>query len=79
MHSLRHSSALKTLAALSVLSAALSAQALEYPIGTPHQRFGMEIAAVYLQPVVMEPEGMMKKAEESDICVFQRSWTPVSV
>jgi uncharacterized protein involved in high-affinity Fe2+ transport len=39
----------------------------------------MEIAAVYLQPVVMEPEGMMKKAEESDICVFQRSWTPVSV
>jgi uncharacterized protein involved in high-affinity Fe2+ transport len=27
----------------------------------------MEIAAVYLQPVKMEPEGMMKKASESDI------------
>jgi uncharacterized protein involved in high-affinity Fe2+ transport len=45
----------------------LNAHAVEYPIGTPQQRFGMEIGAVYLQPVVMEPEGMMKKAEESDI------------
>jgi uncharacterized protein involved in high-affinity Fe2+ transport len=46
---------------------ALNAHALEYPIGTPQQRAGMEIAAVYLQPVVMEPEGMMKKAEDADI------------
>lgn len=45
----------------------LNAQAIEYPIGAPQQRFGMEIGAVYLQPVVMEPEGMMKKAEESDV------------
>ncbi len=44
-----------------------AALAVEYPIGTPQQRAGMEIAAVYLQPVTMEPEGMMKKAEESDI------------
>lgn len=42
-------------------------RAVEYPIGTPQQRAGMEIGAVYLQPVVMEPGGMMKKAEESDI------------
>lgn len=49
--------------------AALSfgAMALEYPIGMPQQRAGMEIAAVYLQPVSMEPDGMMRKAEESDI------------
>jgi uncharacterized protein involved in high-affinity Fe2+ transport len=41
--------------------------AAEYPIGTPQQRYGMEIVAVYLQPITMEPEGMMRKAEESDI------------
>ena len=41
--------------------------ALEYPIGVPQQRAGMEVAAVYLQPVEMEPEGMMKKASDSDI------------
>ena len=27
----------------------------------------MEVAAVYLQPIEMEPEGMMRKASESDI------------
>jgi len=27
----------------------------------------MEIAAVYLQPIEMEPEGMMRKVSESDI------------
>jgi len=41
--------------------------AVEYPIGMPQQRHGMEIAAVYLQPVTMEPDGMMRKAEESDV------------
>ncbi len=45
----------------------LSAPAVEYPIGTPQQRNGMEIVAVYLQPIVMEPDGMMRKAEDSDI------------
>ncbi len=44
-----------------------SVWAVEYPIGVPEQRFGMEITAVYLQPVRMEPEGMMRPAEESDI------------
>lgn len=43
------------------------ALALEYPMGAPQQRFGMEIAGVYLQPISMEPEGMMRKAEESDV------------
>ena len=52
-----------------VLAAALSAPAfaLEYPIGTPQHKAGMEIAAVYLQPVEMEPDGHMRKAAESDI------------
>jgi uncharacterized protein involved in high-affinity Fe2+ transport len=45
----------------------IPAFALEYPIGTPQQRFGMEISAVYLQPVEMEPAGMMAKASASDI------------
>ena len=46
---------------------ATSAQALEYPIGVPQHRVGMEIAAVYLQPIEMEPDGMMRKVAESDI------------
>lgn len=41
--------------------------AVEYPIGAPQQRNGMEIGAVYLQPVEMEPEGMMRATRESDI------------
>lgn len=44
-----------------------AAGALEYPIGTPQNVAGMEIAAVYLQPVEMEPEGHMRKAAESDV------------
>ena len=60
---------MKKIVSALALSAALAAPALalEYPIGVPQQRNGMEIAAVYLQPVEMEPEGMMKKAAESDI------------
>ncbi|MFA7270938.1 MAG: iron transporter [Sterolibacterium sp.] len=52
-----------------VLGAGLSfaAVALEYPIGTPNNLAGMEVAAVYLQAVEMEPEGHMRKASESDI------------
>lgn len=55
------------LSALAIAATSLAATAAEYPIGSPQQRAGMEIAAVYLQPVVMEPDGMMRKAEESDI------------
>ncbi len=32
-------------------------QAAETPIGVPQNPAGMDIAAVYLQPVDMEPEG----------------------
>lgn len=54
-----------SIAAFAALS--LSAHALEYPIGKPQHHHGMEIAAVYLQPIEMDPPGMMRKASESDI------------
>ena len=58
----------KIFAAVTLFAAfSASALAIEYPIGVPQQRAGMEIAAVYLQPIEMEPDGMMKKASESDI------------
>lgn len=41
--------------------------AIEYPIGKPQIKNGMEISAVYLQPIKMEPDGMMLKSENSDI------------
>jgi len=53
--------------ALGAAAAAFRATAAEYPIGAPRHVAGMEVAAVYLQPVEMEPEGMMRKASESDI------------
>src|SRR4030095_7239544 len=49
------------------LAAVSAAPALEYPIGKPQIKNGMEIAAVYLQPVTMEPAGMMREAKDSDI------------
>ncbi|MDA8107251.1 MAG: iron transporter [Betaproteobacteria bacterium] len=41
--------------------------ALEYPIGKPQRQAGMEVSVVYLQPVSMDPEGMMRAADQSDI------------
>ena len=41
--------------------------AKEYPIGKPQLTAGMEIAAVYLQPIEMDPPGMMRAAADSDI------------
>jgi periplasmic iron binding protein len=52
---------------VAALAAASSAPALEYPIGKPQIRDGMEVATVYLQPVTMEPAGMMRDAKASDI------------
>lgn len=46
---------------------ALAASAAEYPIGKPQVQGGMEIGAVYLQPITMDPEGMMRKASDSDV------------
>lgn len=43
------------------------ALAVEYPIGKPQVCGGMEIAAVYLQPIEMEPDGIMLPAIKSDV------------
>ena len=45
------------------------ASAKEYPIGKPQKvdAAGFEVAAVYLQPIDMEPPGMMRPAAESDV------------
>ena len=45
----------------------LLSQAAEIPIGKPHVEGGLEVAAVYLQPIEMEPAGMMREAKASDI------------
>ncbi|CAB3786148.1 iron transporter [Pararobbsia alpina] len=47
--------------------ASWNASAAEYPIGKHVIQGGMEIGAVYLQPITMDPEGMMRKASDSDI------------
>lgn len=41
--------------------------ALEYPVGQPYNVSGMEIAAVYLQAIDMEPAGHMRPAAETDV------------
>lgn len=60
---------IKKLAVAAALSIGVAgvAMAAEYPIGKPQIQNGFEVNAVYLQPVKMEPDGMMRKAEESDI------------
>lgn len=50
-----------------LLSGISASFALEYPIGTPKLTNGMEVAAVYLQPIEMEPHHIMRAAAESDI------------
>lgn len=64
---MRISSLVRSGAATVAAVAALSATAAEYPIGKHQIQGGMEIGAVYLQPITMEPEGMMRKASDSDI------------
>jgi uncharacterized protein involved in high-affinity Fe2+ transport len=41
--------------------------AKETPVGKAQSVSGMEIGAVYLQPIEMEPPGMMRDAKESDV------------
>ncbi|MCI0598000.1 MAG: iron transporter [Beijerinckiaceae bacterium] len=53
--------------AASAIAFACSASAKEYPAGTPQEQNGMEIAAVYLQPVEMDPPGAMLPAAQSDV------------
>ncbi|ABK08960.1 MULTISPECIES: iron transporter [Burkholderia] len=61
------SSFIRTTVAVAAALAAMSASAAEYPIGKQQIQGGMEIGAVYLQPITMDPEGMMRKASDSDI------------
>jgi uncharacterized protein involved in high-affinity Fe2+ transport len=61
---------LSRLLMLALLGAALAAPpalAREVPIGKPVKLAGLEVAAVYLQPIEMDPPGMMRAAAESDI------------
>lgn len=44
-----------------------TALALENPVGAPQLLNGMEVAAVYLQPIEMDPPDMMAPADKSDI------------
>lgn len=44
-----------------------AAHAAEYPIGKPVEKGGMEVGAVYLQPIEMDPPGVMRAARDSDI------------
>ena len=53
--------------AVAATLAVTAANAKEIPIGKPKIEAGMNIAAVYLQPIEMEPEGMMRAAKESDV------------
>lgn len=65
MRKILSSLALATLLAGSALSGV--AQAKETPIGPPTIQGGLEIAAVYLQPIEMDPPDMMRAAAQSDI------------
>ncbi len=53
--------------AAAALMLGVPALAREYPIGKPVKQAGMEIGAVYLQPIEMDPPGMMRAAADSDI------------
>ncbi|KAB2847572.1 MAG: hypothetical protein F9K44_13095 [Hyphomicrobiaceae bacterium] len=57
---------LATLCAVAALFS-VAALAKEIPIGNKQTMAGMEIGVVYLQPIEMEPAGMMRDAKDSDI------------
>src|SRR5438270_5946958 len=56
---------LPAFAAAALLATPLAAK--EYPIGKPQMKAGMEIAAVYLQPIEMDPPDVMRAAKDSDV------------
>jgi len=65
---MNHSTLTRALTATGLIL--LSSQALafkEYPAGEPVEMNQMEIAAVYLQPINMEPRGMGMPAAQADI------------
>lgn len=47
-----------------VAGGAAGAQAIEHPIGEPVIAGGMEVAAVFLQPIEMDPPGVMRDAAQ---------------
>ena len=63
----RRSSATLPAALVVALASIAPAFALEYPIGKPQIRAGIEVSTVYLQPISMEPAGMMRSVRDSDI------------
>ena len=46
---------------------ACRAAVLEFPIGSPKNVAGMDVAALYLQPIEMERDGHTRKAADSDV------------
>jgi uncharacterized protein involved in high-affinity Fe2+ transport len=61
---------MKLLAPAFAVAAVLIASPLaakEYPIGKPQIKGGMEVVAVYLQPIEMDPPDVMRAAKESDV------------
>lgn len=56
----------QSLFAATMLTSA-AAFAAETPVGEHKTVAGMEIGAVYLQPIEMEPAGMMRPAKDSDV------------
>lgn len=63
----RHLSMIAAIGLVAGFVVADAAIAIEYPAGEPQIVAGMEIAAVYLQPIEMEPPHMMRPAGETDI------------
>ena len=53
--------------AAGVIFMGCAAEAKEYPVGAPQEKNGMEIGAVYLQPIEMDPPGVMRPAADSDV------------
>ena len=55
---------------LAAFCCATIAQAKEVPIGDGKEQEGMRISAVYLQPIEMDPPGMMREAK-SPTCIWK--------
>ena len=53
--------------AFALFALTCAAMAKEIPIGPKQTIAGMEVGAVYLQPIEMDPPGMMREAKDSDI------------
>ncbi len=53
--------------AISAMTFGTAAIAGEHPAGDTVEMNGMELAAVYLEPVTMEPQGMMMAASQADV------------